>query len=499
MNISFETPAEHACNLIIFGAKGDLARRKLIPALYKLEKIGFIHPDTCILGVGRAEWDTLKYVKVIRSALEIFMREESIDENLWNRFSRRFEFCNLDINHTERFVLLINKLKRLDLLTINYLAMPPHTFDNICKGLSSIGLNKELNRVVIEKPLGIDLDSARVINANVSKYFSETQIYRIDHYLGKEAVLNLLVLRFANSLCFSNWNNSTIDHIQITVAEEVGIEGRWGYFDKIGQMRDMIQSHLLQILTIVAMSPPSCLSSDCIRDEKVKILRALRMVDPYRIHEITVRGQYVAGFIGGKPVPGYLEEKGANQNSTTETFVSIRVNIDSWRWFGVPFYLRTGKRLFKQYSEIVIYFKKPVLNLFSDLCSCLPNNKLIIRLQPNEGIDMQILSKVPGLGNKNRLKPVNMNLYFNKIFSKEYVSDAYERLLLEVMRGIQVLFVHYDEVEGSWKWVDSIVKAWEEQSSNSILNVYQAGTWGPSESTAMMLKDNRSWNEYISY
>lgn len=487
-----KTTTTQACNFIIFGAKGDLARRKLIPALYQLEKIGSIHPRTFILGVGRAEWDLLTYIKIVRSSLERFMKE-SINENIWCRFSKRFDFCNLDVNQTEQFVHVLNKLKNLDLLTINYFAMPPHTFGSICKGLSLVGLNKERNRIVIEKPLGMNFDSARVINSQVSKYFRETQIYRVDHYLGKEAILNLLVLRFANSVFFSNWDNNTIDHVQITVSEEVGIEGRWGYFDAMGQMRDMVQSHLLQILTIIAMSPPFDLSADCIRDEKVKVLRSLRMINTNTIHEIAVRGQYTAGFINGQPVPGYLEEIGSNKDSKTETFVSIKVNIDNWRWFGVPFYLRTGKRLAMKYSEVVIYFKKPILNLFKDSYSILPNNKLIIRLQPYEGIDMQILSKIPGLGNKNRLKITNLNLNLRKIFSGEYILDAYERLLLEVMRGIQVLFVRYDEIEDSWRWVDSVIEAWS--LVDGVPKLYKAGTWGPSESTEMIRKGNHHWNK----
>lgn len=485
-----------ACNLIIYGAKGDLARRKLIPALYRLEKIGAIHPDTLILGVGRAEWDLSKYIKVIRSALEMFM-EEPIHEVLWSRFIEKFDFCNLDVNQVERFVFLVDKIKCLDLPTIHYLAMPSKTFGSICKGLSLIGLNSKMNRIVIEKPLGTSLYSARVINTQISKYFNETQIYRMDHYLGKETILNLLALRFANSLFFSNWNNNTVDHVQITVSESVGIEGRWGYFDDMGQMKDMIQSHLLQILTIIAMSPPSDLSSDYIKDEKVKVLQALRLINPHTVNSISVRGQYTSGMIKGRAVPGYLEEKGANKNSTTETFVSIRVNIDNWKWYGVPFYLRTGKRLASRYSEVVVFFKQPVLNLFTNSYKDLPNNKLIIKLQPDDGIYIQLLSKKPDLGHKYFLRMADFNLSFAKSIDKTNAVDAYERLLLEVMRGIQVLFVRRDEIESSWKWVDSVTKSWALRNSKPKL--YQAGTWGPQESLDMIGKDNRAWNECIIY
>ncbi|URJ28315.1 glucose-6-phosphate dehydrogenase [Candidatus Blochmannia vicinus (nom. nud.)] len=490
------TSITQACNLIIFGTKGDLTRRKLFPSLYQLEKIGAIHPDTRIIGVGRAEWSLVMYIEVVYASLKKFMLDP-IDESLWCIFRARLDFCNLDVHQTERFVHLLDKLQNVDMATINYLATPPDTFGIICKGLSSIGLNKKSNRIVIEKPLGTNLDSARVINAQISEYFEEKQIYRIDHYLGKETVLNLLALRFANYLFSSNWDNNTIDHVQITVAEEVGIEGRWGYFDAIGQMRDMIQSHLLQILTIIAMSPPSNLSADCIRDEKVKVLQSLRKIDGNHVHNVTVRGQYTSGFIHGKPVPGYLEEKGANKSSNTETFVSLCVNIDNWRWAGVPFYLRTGKRLPIKYSEIVIFFKKPVINLFPDSYQDLPNNKLTIRLQPNEGIDVQILNKIPGLGHKHRLQATKLNLSFYKTFCPEHIVDAYERLLLETMRGIQVLFVRHDEIEGAWKWVDSIIQSWELE--NNVPKLYQAGTWGPVESMTMIAKDGRFWNKYKLY
>lgn len=490
MQIQFVT---QACNLIIFGAKGDLTRRKLFPSLYQLEKIGVIHPSTRIIGVGRAEWNIDMYIEVVRFSLITFMKDP-IDEALWRIFRARLDFCNLDVNQTERFNCLLEKLKFSNVITVHYLAMPPDTFGAICKGLSVVGLNKELNRVVIEKPLGINLYSARAINTQIAKYFKEEQIYRIDHYLGKETILNLLALRFSNSLFSYNWSNSTIDHVQITVAEEVGIEGRWKYFDAVGQMRDMIQSHLLQILTIVAMSPPSSLNADCIRYEKIRVLKALRVINCNNVRDVTVRGQYTSGFIQGRSVPGYLEEVGANKNSNTETFVSICVNIDNWRWAGVPFYLRTGKRLPVKWSEIVVYFKKPMINLFANAYKNLPNNKLIIRLQPNEGIDIQILNKIPALGHEYRLQVNQLNLNFDKTFFQTHlVVDAYERLLLETMRGIQALFVHRDEIESSWSWVDSIMHAWELECI--LPQPYSAGTWGPADAVHMIAKDGRFWNE----
>lgn len=487
------TSIAQACNLVIFGAKGDLARRKLLPSLYQLEKAASLHPDTRIIGVGRADWDVKAYTKVVHESLKIFMKEP-IDANLWKILSARLDFYNMDVNETKSFSKLGEKLNQQARITVNYLAMPPNTFGAICKGLGEAGLNNEPNRVVMEKPLGIDLYSSRVINNHVAEYFNESQVYRIDHYLGKETVLNLLALRFANSLFASNWDNRTIDHVQITVAEEVGIESRWSYFDKVGQMRDMIQSHLLQILTMIAMSPPSDLTTDRIRDEKVKILRSLRPIDRNNVHDTTVRGQYTGGFVQGKKVPGYLEEEGANKNSRTETFVSVRVDIDDWRWAGVPFYLRTGKRLPIKCSEVVVYFKKPALNLFRDSYQQLPQNKLTIRLQPDEGMDIQILNKVPGLDHKHRLQTTKLDLSFTKTFNQEHLADAYERLLLETMRGIQALFVRRDEVEEAWKWVDSIIEAW--QGDNYAPKPYQAGIYGPVASVAMITRDGRSWNEF---
>ncbi|WP_127958420.1 glucose-6-phosphate dehydrogenase [Serratia microhaemolytica] len=486
------TSTAQPCDLVIFGAKGDLARRKLLPSLYQLEKAGLIHPDSRIIGVGRADWDKVAYTKVVEQALSTFLKEP-VEQQYWEKLSARLDFCNLDVNESNNFTQLAKKLEQKHRVTINYFAMPPSTFGAICKGLAEAKLNKQPTRVVMEKPLGTDLLSSQVINDQVADYFHESQVYRIDHYLGKETVLNLLALRFANALFATNWDNRTIDHVQITVAEEVGIEGRWGYFDQAGQMRDMIQNHLLQILTMIAMSPPADLSTDRIRDEKVKVLRSLRRIDQSNVRENTVRGQYTAGFVQGKKVPGYLDEEGANKHSSTETFVSIRVDIDNWQWAGVPFYLRTGKRLPSKCSEVVVYFKSPSLNLFRGSYQQLPQNKLIIRLQPDEGIEIQVLNKVPGLDHKHRLQTTKLDLSFSETFSQAHVADAYERLLLETMRGIQSLFVRRDEVEEAWKWVDSIMEAWN--TDNEAPKPYQAGTWGPVASVAMITRDGRSWND----
>lgn len=486
------TQTVQACDLVIFGAKGDLARRKLIPSLYQLEKAGQINTETKIIGVGRAEWDKATYIQEVDKALKTFMKEE-IDQDIWAKLSARLDFCNLDVNESAHFTKLGKLLDQKNRVTVNYFAMPPSTFGAICKGLGQAKLNAKPARVVMEKPLGTSLETSQEINDSVGEYFDESQVFRIDHYLGKETVLNLLALRFANSIFVNNWDNKTIDHVQITVAEEVGIEGRWGYFDQAGQMRDMVQNHLLQVLTMIAMSPPSDLTAASIRDEKIKVLRSLRKIDHTNVREKTVRGQYTAGFVQGKKVPGYLDEEGANKTSSTETFVAIRVDIDNWRWAGVPFYLRTGKRLPAKCSEVVVYFKNPEMNLFKESYTQLPQNKLTIRLQPDEGVDIEILNKVPGLDHKHKLQTTKLDLSFSETFNESHLADAYERLLLESMRGIQALFVHREEVEAAWTWVDSIIEAWEKDGESA--KPYQAGTWGPVASVAMITRDGRSWNE----
>ncbi|CAL4042963.1 Glucose-6-phosphate 1-dehydrogenase [Buchnera aphidicola (Tetraneura ulmi)] len=480
------------CDIIIFGAKGDLAKRKLMPSLYHLEKNKKLDLNTKIIGVGRANWNELEYKKIVRKSLEIFMKEK-INETIWNKLCNRLKFCNLDVNKTEEFSKLQFLIDQKNRVTINYFAVPPNIYGIICQGLGLAKLNKPNSRIIIEKPIGTSLKTSKEINNQIGKYFNESQIFRIDHYLGKETILNLLYLRFANSIFYNNWSNKTIDHIQITVAEEIGIEGRWDYFDKTGQMRDMVQNHLLQILSIIAMSPPMNFCTDSIRDEKVKVLKSLRPINSKNIKKKTIRGQYSSGFIKGVYVPSYINEKGSNQNSNTETFIAIKVNVDNWRWFGVPFYLRTGKRMKKKYSEISIFFKKLPINIFKKSIPNLNQNKLTIRLQPNEGIDIHILNKFPGF-NKSTNHLVDSKLQFNYLenFKKNHIIDAYERLLLESMKGIQSLFVRRDEVEEAWKWVDSIIKIWEKNKIKPEL--YSAGTWGPTSSKQMMNQDGRSWN-----
>lgn len=488
MDNSFEP-----CDFVLFGTKGDLSRRKLLPSLYQLEKAELIHADTQIIGVARQALSDEEYVTEVRGNLEEFAGE-TICEATWERLSARLKYAQIDMKDQSSYAVLEQAVNP-DRTMVCYLATPPSIYGDICRGLHSCNIIDSSVRLVLEKPIGHDLQSSMVINDQVAEYFHESQIYRIDHYLGKETVLNLIALRFANSIFATNWDHNCIDHVQITVAESVGIEGRWGYFDDAGQMRDMVQNHLLQILSLVAMEPPANLNADSIRDEKLKVLRALRPINSSNIAEKTVRGQYTSGFVKGKEVPGYLEEEDANTRSKTETFVSIRADIDNWRWAGVPFYLRTGKRLPTKVSEVVIYFKRQPHNLFGDSFKNLPPNKLVIRLQPDEGVEVTVMNKVPGLTSSGSmdLQKSKLNLSFSEAFNEERIPDAYEKLLLEVMLGNQALFVRRDEIEQAWTWVDSILEAWK--ATNEAPEPYQAGTWGPVDSIGLLARADRSWYE----
>jgi glucose-6-phosphate 1-dehydrogenase len=477
----------------LFGTLGDLARRKLLPSLYQLDKANLLHEGTKILGVARQTLTNIKYAKTVKENFQEFLGED-ICADTWKRFSKRLDFVTINMKEANDYKNLCSHVDPKTVM-VCYFATPPSIFGDICKGMDAAGIIDESVRVVLEKPIGHDFASSQVINDQVAEFFKERQIYRIDHYLGKETVLNLIALRFANSIFATNWDHNCIDHVQISVSESVGIEGRWGYFDDAGQMRDMVQNHLLQILTLIAMEPPTTLDADSIRDEKLKVLKALRTIDASNVSQKTVRGQYVAGFVAGKEVPGYLEEPDANEQSTTETFVAIKAEIDNWRWAGVPFYLRTGKRLPAKVSEIVIYFKRQPHNLFSDSFVNLPANKLVIRLQPEEGVEVTIMNKVPGLTSSGSmdLHKSKLDLSFSEEFVDRRIADAYEKLLLEVMLGNQALFVRRDEVEQAWNWVDSIINAWNKNTE--LPEPYQAGTWGPVSSIGLLAREERSWYE----
>jgi glucose-6-phosphate 1-dehydrogenase len=419
--------------------------------------------------------------------------KEEVDNNVWDRFVKRIKYVRVDMTDQEQYGELRDLIDARERVMVNYFAVPPSIYGDICLGLEAAGLVTEKTRVVLEKPIGTDLSSSKVINESVAKVFKEEQVYRIDHYLGKETVLNLLALRFANSIFTTNWDHNTIDHVQITVAEEVGIEGRWGYFDKSGQLRDMVQNHLLQILTLVAMEPPVKLDGDSIRNEKLKVLKGLRPITRDNVEEKTVRGQYTAGFLKDSQVPGYLEEENGNPQSSTETFVALRVDIDNWRWADVPFYLRTGKRMPRKQSEVIIYFKRLPHNIFKESYRKLPPNKLIIRLQPDEGIEIEVLNKVPGFGKGVNLQRTLLDLSFLEAFKEARIADAYEPLLLHALQGNQALFIRRDEVEQAWTWIDSIQDAWK--ALNDKPKPYAAGTWGPDASVSLMASDGREWDE----
>lgn len=481
-----------ACDLILFGTKGDLARRKLLPALYQLEKAGLLHIDSRITGVARDEMTLADYIELVETNLQKFVKEP-LDADVLTRLKAKLQYVQIDLTQADDYLKLTAVTDIKSRIPVSYFATAPSLFGNISQGLDAAGLAAQPSRVVLEKPIGHCLESSKVINDVVARYFQENQIYRIDHYLGKETVLNLLALRFANAIFASNWDHNAIDHVQISVAEEVGVEGRWGYYDDAGQMRDMVQNHLLQVLSLIAMEPPASLDADSIRDEKLKVLKALRPINLQNVQEKTVRGQYSAGFVGGKAVPGYLEEEDARPNSKTETFVAIKVDIDNWRWAGVPFYLRTGKRMPNKVSEVVICFKPQPHNIFHETYKQLPANKLIIRLQPDEGVEIQIMNKIPGLGENMQLQQSKLDLSFDETFKAQRIADAYERLLLEAMLGNQYLFVRRDEVEQAWKWVDGILDAW--RINNEPPKAYQAGTWGPVAAISLLARDDRNWDE----
>lgn len=483
----------NCCDMVLFGALGDLSRRKLIPALYQLERANLIHAESRMIAVAREPISYQELEQRLKEILQQFVAEKDRDDTSVMRFCKRFQYVQMDFAESDSYRQLHQRLTTGNQPRIFYLATPPSLYSTICKGLNNVGLTADPTRIILEKPIGHNLLSSQEINEEVGRYFSESQIYRIDHYLGKETVLNLLALRFANSLFSNNWDHHAVDHIQITAAEQVGVEGRWSYYDDAGQLRDMVQNHLLQVLSLIAMEPPSKLDAESIRDEKLKVLKALRPINASNSQQMTVRGQYSSGFAHDKKVPGYLDEEGAKENSETETFVAIKAHIDNWRWAGVPFYLRTGKRMPEKRSEVVITFKKQPHNIFHETLPDLPPNKLVIRLQPDEGVEVEMINKIPGLGKRMQLKATTLDLSFDETFKKKRIADAYERLLLEVMHGNQYLFVHRQEVEHAWQWIDGIIAAWE--TTDESPKAYPAGSWGPVAAVTLLAQDGREWDE----
>lgn len=477
-------------DLVLFGGTGDLAMRKLLPAMYSRDVSNDLPPTARIICVGRSKWSQEKFLETVEASSKPHLK--SVDEAAWAKFIKRIVYAPVNASEASTYGALVEALRKDESVTwVYYLATPPHLFARICDNLAENALATPNSRVVLEKPLGRDLASAKQINAEVGKVFSESQIYRIDHYLGKETVQNLLALRFGNILFEPLWRREWISDVQITIAEKIGVGNRMGYYDTSGALRDMLQNHLLQLLCIVAMEPPASIAPDAVRDAKLQVLRSLKRFTPTTLAQNIVRGQYRAGHVDGMAVPSYRDEPDAPaQQSRTETFVAMKAEIDTWRWAGVPFYLRTGKRMADRLAEIVVRFKQIPHSIFNQPTSSFQPNSLVIRLQPDEGLRMNLMAKTPGDG--MRLKQAELELDFREQFKAPRM-EAYERLLLDVLRGQLTLFMRGDELEAAWEWVEPILTNWEHDDSMPV--PYASGTWGPAAASALIGRDGLQWRE----
>lgn len=478
-------------DLIVFGAAGDLALRKLIPSLFHRWRDGQIPSDSKIIGVSRSSMSDDVFQQLALESFRKFHPGDRIADAEWAQFSQLISYVELDgVSARSNWRALAGALSDTGAKQrVFYLALPSAIYGDVSRNIEAAGLKSPGARIVLEKPIGDDLESAKAVNAAVGAVFDEGSIFRIDHYLGKETVQNLIVLRFMNSLFEPVWNSNVIDHVEISVAEAIGAGGRAGYYDKAGALRDMVQNHLLQLLCLVAMEPPLDLEPDTVRDEKIKVLRALRPITAKTARSVTVRGQYGAGASNGSAVPSYAEELGAQ--SGTETFVAVKANIDNWRWRGTPFYLRTGKRMAARRSEIIIQFKDVAHPLVPTGRDELQPARLVIRLQPDEGMRLMLMTKEPGPGGM-RLRYVPLNLSYADAFSARY-PDAYERLLMAVVRGDLALFMRRDEIEAAWRWVDGVLDAWT--ADRTPVHPYAAGVNGPVQSAMMLDRDGREWSD----
>jgi glucose-6-phosphate 1-dehydrogenase len=481
-------------DFIIFGATGDLTLRKLLPALFHRFRDGQILPDSRIIGVARSRLDAAAYRDRAAKALRNHVDPTALEDSAGAAFLQIVHYVSLDAAAPDGDWSPLQALLDPDRVRVFYLATSPDLYGGVCQALTRAGLVTGESRVVLEKPIGHDLASALAINDEVGKHFPEARTFRIDHFLGKETVQNLLALRFANTIFERLWTADVIDHVQVTVSETVGVEGRGGYYDHSGALRDMLQNHMLQLVCLLAMEPPVSLAADAVRDEKLKVLRTLRPMAPHEVPALTVRGQYGPGAVDGKPVPGYLADlngSGTNELSTTETFVAMKAELNSRRWAGVPFYLRTGKRLPQKLSEIVVQFRSLPFSIFPSDQAALAPNKLIIRLQPEEGMRLEVMTKEPGPGGLH-LRPTGLDISFEKTFGARY-PDAYERLLMDTVRGNSTLFMRRDEVEAAWRWVEPVMDAWAARPERP--RPYSAGSWGPSAAIALIERDGRTWHE----
>ncbi len=482
---------------MIFGASGDLTRRKLVPALYNLMLDDLLPESFAVVGVARRPWSNEECVEKLRVGLAEHSRRP-LDDTTWERLATRISYVSVDTGDEAGYRRLADHLNQVDAERgtagnrLFYMATPPSVFRVIVEQLGRAGLNRPGDgggwaRIVVEKPTGCDLASACELNRAINRVFAEPDVLRIDHYLGKETVQNLLVFRFANAIFEPLWNQKYVEHVQITVAESIGVEGRGAYYEEAGTTRDMLQNHMFQLLCLTAMEPPVSLEPDAIRDEKVKVLQALRPVSAENVAASTVRGQYVHGVIDGEKVRGYREEPGVSADSRTETYVAARLLIDNWRWAGVPFYLRAGKRMAKRVTEIALRFYDVPHRLFAN--DTLEANTLTLRIQPDEGINLKFDAKVPGTD--PRIQPVIMDFDYGSAFGGD-PPEAYERLILDAFLGDSTLFIRRDEVEAAWAWIDRLQEGWQ-ANPDTPLPEYTAGTWGPAEAHVMLAQDRRTW------
>ena len=480
-------------DMLIVGGDGDLALRKLYPSLFYLELNDSLPEGTRIIGLARTGQSREEFLQKIHAGLKTAISSDLFTEQLWESFSKKVYFAQGDATDEDSLTTVKKEFFSEERKLIVYLAIPPLIFGKVCSSLAACGLAGSSTRLVVEKPLGDSQESFIAINKKLTKVFTERQLFRIDHYLGKESVQNLLALRFANDFFEPLWNSKYIDHIQITVTESVGVGNRWSFYDQTGATRDMVQNHLLQVLCLMAMEPPARLDAESVRQEKLKVLNCLRTIDSGNVEDLTVRGQYARGVVDCDEVPGYTEEKSekytVDPNSTTETFVAIKAEILNWRWSGVPIYLRTGKRINKRHSEIVVQFKQNNHQIFNNQQANSTANQLIIQLQPDEGIRFRVKHKIAGLDAGVPVQDSFLDLSLSDPASRRH--DAYARLLNDVFRNDQTLFVSAMEVESAWKWVDQIFAGWKER--NVGVEKYPAGSLGPEAADKLVQRDGRHW------